>query len=378
MTGFALDYSTGRPDAARVVAAGYVGVIRYVGFNPADRPKCITQAEYDDMLGHGVGVALVYEDHVGDVLGGRPAGQQAARRARAWADRIGFPTGRPIYMACDTDIVLAEQFLAVMDYLRGAGDVLGGASRVGVYGEHDVVERARAAGVADWLWQTKAWSVGKVSGHAHLLQLIGTVVVDGVGCDRNTILAADWGQAGAAETAPETSPAWRDRDMFIVRRTDGIALLVGRYGVSPISSTGLAVLTKVGVPVTEGLSNADVTAICEAIGVPTFGDPVLAAAGQLLGAVGAGQRTFEGTVEAILGTVQSLVTISRGGQTALAAQIRDEATAVLTAVAAHDTAGFTDAQAAQAAQAISAKVAEHGIAVDGDALMDALATRLAA
>lgn len=191
---YALDYSAGRPTAAQVLAAGYTGVIRYIGF-PANR-KCITPGEYADMTAAGVGVALVFEQFAGDMLGGRASGARAATLARTHANAVGFPRGRPIYYACDTDVVAAAEFAAVLDYLRGAATVDGGVQLVGVYGEYDVMERAAAVGVASWFWQTRAWSAGRLSARAHIRQEIGTYTVGGIACDRNTILAADWGQTG--------------------------------------------------------------------------------------------------------------------------------------------------------------------------------------
>ncbi len=210
MTDYALDYSAGWPAPAAVKAAGFMGVIRYIGFDPALRPKCIGKAEYAAMTGAGLGVALVYENQAGDALQGRAAGVTAATRARQWADRIGFPADRPIYMACDTDVVTPAQFAAVLDYLRGAAEVHGGPGRVGVYGEADVIERAAAAGVARWFWQTKAWSHGIVSDHDHLLQVLGQATVGGVVCDRNEIHQPDWGQTGAQQEAamPTADDLW--------------------------------------------------------------------------------------------------------------------------------------------------------------------------
>lgn len=197
---YALDYSAGRPAAGQVLAAGYAGVIRYIGF-PTNR-KCITAAEYADMTGAGVGVSLVYEQTAGDALLGREAGRTAGRRALAHATDIGYPTAtRPIYYACDTDVVTDAQFAAVLDYLRGAADIHGSPALVGVYGEYDVVERAAQAGVCAWYWQTRAWSGGRLNGRAHLRQEIGTYTVGGVACDRNTILASDWGQTGMGEAS---------------------------------------------------------------------------------------------------------------------------------------------------------------------------------
>jgi hypothetical protein len=205
VTGYALDY-VGRPGGAAMAVTGYAGAVRYIGFDPADRSKCIGPAEYRDLTGHGRAVAVVYENQTGDALGGRAAGRVAATRARDWADRIGHPRSRPIYMACDTDLVTDPDFTRALDYLRGAGDVLGGRSRVGVYGEYDLIERAHAAGVADWYWQATAWSHHKVSTHAHLLQLLGAVYVGGVQCDRNQIRADDWGQWPASNTKESDVP----------------------------------------------------------------------------------------------------------------------------------------------------------------------------
>lgn len=315
---FALDYSAGRPTAAQVIAAGYVGVIRYVGFDPAVRPKCITAAEYTDMTSHGVPVALVYEDAAGDMLGGRSAGQVAAGRARNWAARTGFPASRPIYYACDTDIVGAAQMAAVLDYLRGAADVEGGPGPVGVYGEYDVVEQAAAAGVATWLWQTRAWSGGRLSTRAHIRQEIGTVYVGGVACDQNTILAADWGQTGAGEA----------NDMA-------------------------------------NFTDADRTKL-------------LNAADQVLGAIGSGQTSFAGTVKSVLGSVQSVYNLTRSDDSALSAGLADARTAILSTIATMPTAHLSDADRQALAADIVSKVNELGVRIDDHAVLDALAARLVA
>jgi hypothetical protein len=191
-----LDYSRGRLTAVQVRAAGHNGVVRYCG-TPGN-PKNITATEYVDLVsGSGgqvrpVGVALIYEGGTGDALGGFAAGVAAARAARADANRIGFPRSRPIYFAVDTDIT--TQMATVMDFLRGAGSVLGGPQFVGVYGEFTVTLAARAAGVARWFWQTVAWSAGVRDKLAHLYQRAGGVTVAGVGCDLSDQLQPDYGQ----------------------------------------------------------------------------------------------------------------------------------------------------------------------------------------
>lgn len=186
-----LDYSAAFPGAQAIRAAGYAGAVRYIGF--PDRRKCATAGELADFTANGLGMALVYEDTATTWRGGYSAGQVGARRARDHANAIGFPAGRPIYMAIDQDVVIAGEFGLMLDFLRGAASVLGGSACTGVYGEADVIDRARDAGVARYFWQTAAWSRGRRTS-AHLFQRVGTVYVGGVACDINDVLADDWGQ----------------------------------------------------------------------------------------------------------------------------------------------------------------------------------------
>lgn len=190
MSGQVLDYSTGFPGAAAIHAAGYKGAVRYIGF--PDRKKCTTAGELVDFTANGMGMALVHENTITDWRGGYDAGQSAAQRSRNHADAIGFPRNRPIYLAVDQDVVLAGEFDTMLNYLRGAGSVLG-SGLVGVYGEADAIDRARNAGVAQFFWQTAAWSKGRRTA-AHLFQNIGTVTVGSVTCDTNDVLQGDWGQ----------------------------------------------------------------------------------------------------------------------------------------------------------------------------------------
>lgn len=205
-----LDYSAGFPGARTIKAAGYEGAVRYIGF--PDRKKCTNKAELLDFNAYGLGMALVFEDNLTSWRAGRAGGDQHARIAKAHADAIGFPIDRRIYMAIDQDVVTSGEFELMLDYLRGAGQVLG-VRGVGVYGEADVIDAARTAGVASVFWQTAAWSRGR-STTANLHQLIGTVHVGGVDCDVNNISAADWGQhnrkiGGTMElTDPLDNPNW--------------------------------------------------------------------------------------------------------------------------------------------------------------------------
>jgi hypothetical protein len=182
-----LDYSAGWP---RNIAP-YVGTVRYVG--TPGRSKNLTLAEAVAREADGTPQAFVYESTAGWMLVGWAAGVGAATAARNDLHDLGYPDYRAIYLACDVDISTAGQLAAVDACLDGAASVLG-RSKVGIYGEADVIDHCMGNGKAAYGWQTRAWSGGRVSGRACLLQQVGYVSVDGVQCDRNTILKDDWGQ----------------------------------------------------------------------------------------------------------------------------------------------------------------------------------------
>jgi len=100
---------------------------------------------------------------------------------------------RCVYLAADFDVTSSAQMTTVERCLDGAAGVLG-RGRVGVYGEADVIDACLGTRHATFGWQTRAWSGGRVSGRAHLLQQVGYVYPGGVQCDRSTVLKADWGQ----------------------------------------------------------------------------------------------------------------------------------------------------------------------------------------
>lgn len=186
-----LDYSAGFPGAENIANAHYAGAVRYIGF--PGRHKCATAGELADFDAHDRGMALVFEDTLTRWRGGRTAGAVDARLGRNHATAIGWPAGRPLYMAIDQDVVGFGEMATAMDYLRGAADTLGDPRLVGVYGEADVIDRARDEGLAGYFWQTAAWSRGRRT-TANLFQRIGTVYVGGIACDVNDALTPDWGQ----------------------------------------------------------------------------------------------------------------------------------------------------------------------------------------
>lgn len=195
-----LDYSGGWPRPSEVIRMGFAGVVRYVG--TPGRRKNITPEEAAAFRQAGVPVALVYEDTAGWMQGGTRAGVAAARAVEADAARCRIDL-RCCYLASDQDVVTVSQMNTVMDCLDGASTVWG-RGVTGTYGGLSVVDTAIRGGHATWGWQTVAWSGGRVSTLAHIYQHAGYVSVDGVQCDRSTVLRTDWGQTPRSDGAPAT------------------------------------------------------------------------------------------------------------------------------------------------------------------------------
>ena len=182
-----LDYSSSRPDLKKAKTLGYGFVVRYL-FPPL---KGVTVTEAKAIRAAGLGLVVVYESYAKRADEGRAAGIADGKTALAFARAIGFPETKPLYFAVDFAPSVAE--LAHVDaYLQGVAFSIG-LSRVGVYGSYAVVDHCYARSTARWLWQTYAWSGGKVSAHAHLLQYRNGQTVAGASVDLNESRQADFG-----------------------------------------------------------------------------------------------------------------------------------------------------------------------------------------
>lgn len=208
-----LDFSGGRPRGSAIKQAGYGFVIRYLDNGLSGRVNLIA-AEVQDLNANGVAVAVVWERKIigqpDRATAGWDAGVADARAADVQATKVGL-AGWPIYMAVDFDIPdyapgnvdPRAKLGPVGDYLAGALSVLG-MGRMGVYGGFYAVSRALDAGLVEWAWQTMAWSGGQVDKRAHVIQLIGSVYVDGVECDLNESKQDAFGQSmGVDDMGPE-------------------------------------------------------------------------------------------------------------------------------------------------------------------------------
>lgn len=202
-----LDYSVGYPRTAVIKQKGFAGGVRYLPKEGASSVRPITRDEFNAYDRQGLGVALVYQ-HVSRnrPSAGYAAGIHDAQWARDRALEIG-PSPRVIYFAVDYDAP-ASDVPAIKEYARGWGDILG-RKRAGAYAKYTLLENLFANGLISWGWQTYAWSPGhnqqNQSRHprACLFQNLAAVMVDGIACDVNDVLQADWGQHNYGVSALE-------------------------------------------------------------------------------------------------------------------------------------------------------------------------------
>lgn len=202
-----VDYAWSHPGGAALKAAGKQFACRYLS---PDNSKNLTRAEADDLAAHGVWCVVVYEATAQRALSGQAGGAADAKTAQAQAAACGIPSSRPIYFAVDFDATAAQQ-AAINSYLDGAASVLG-RSRVGIYGGYYPVKRALDAGKATWAWQTIAWSGGQWDFRAVIRQG-AQKTINGVSCDLDTAIAADYGQWMPGKTPVEEDVALTTDDI---------------------------------------------------------------------------------------------------------------------------------------------------------------------
>lgn len=217
-----VDYQT-RPGGATLRAAGKRFAVRYLAYPGATKPT-LTATEKTDLLSHDVAIALVMEVYGDDCLRGYSWGAQLAQWAKASASALGFGS-LPVYFAVDRDVNVGQRWYppyhqtAVRNYLAGAASVVG-HDRTGVYGGFYVIEWALSKGYAKWGWQTYAWSGGRVSSRAHLLQYNNYASVGGVAVDLDRSLKTDFGQYPRVGSVPDTAsskPLRIDGDPYPMR-----------------------------------------------------------------------------------------------------------------------------------------------------------------
>ena len=194
---FGVDYAGGRIAGADLRKAGVVFACRYLTDGGPSLPgKQLQHDEFTDLITNGINVVFNWETTADFMLGGHDAGVTDATTALGYIRSFpNMASANPtIYFSCDFDEAPNQQD-AINAYLTGAGSVLGGPDHVGIYGAYYVCGRALDAGVANYMWQTEAWSGGNIDSRVDIMQRngLGYVTIGGVQCDQNQAHADDYG-----------------------------------------------------------------------------------------------------------------------------------------------------------------------------------------
>jgi hypothetical protein len=215
------DYSGGRPPGVALKAAGFSGVLRYVGLGSGS--KRINAAEYRELTAAGVQVLLVAELGTGDAWGtgsdddyarGRANAQAALQDART----AGVPDSVGIAAAADAHATTQWQINDAVAYTRGFRDVLG-LARTGFYGFSETLNAVHDAGVASWFWrcgsqpnaQEKTWVNFWQRNTAPTVR-----VVSGISCDINEQYNPVGAHPAASGSTPVSGAAMEEEDVLIV------------------------------------------------------------------------------------------------------------------------------------------------------------------
>lgn len=182
-----VDYSWGRPDLATMWALGVRFVCRYLA--PLSG-KVLSPSERSALHAAGFSIVLNWENEAKDMLSGYGLGATHATEALRQAEELGAPITVPIFFSVDFDALPAD-LEPVARYLDGAASILG-HGRVGVYGKADVID-ALVPKYATYGWQTYAWSYGRMSRKAHLLQYRNNVSMAGATVDLDRSLQEPFG-----------------------------------------------------------------------------------------------------------------------------------------------------------------------------------------
>lgn len=256
-----LDYSGGYPRPSEIAHRGYGGAIRYLRKEGTSDVQPLTADEVKRFRDQGLALAVIYQ-HVDKyrTLKGYDAGRHDAHWAIDQCDFVGY-NPRGIYFAVDFDTTSTNR-ATISTYFQGVVDVLG-LDCIGVYGEYDVLEHLALDHLITWGWQTYAWSTGHNQDNqprhprANLFQRQGTVTVDGIPCDVNDVLTADFGQEGLTMTCNFGSV----QDGRVVQILDAVDMINRKMDtllgqVADLTGKVDAQAAKVDAILTEGLTGS--------------------------------------------------------------------------------------------------------------------------
>lgn len=156
-------------------------VLRYADF-PGQQHAVLSAEEYESHRRVGIASYLIYQRTTRDPDGGEPRGRDYGRAAVAYARRIGYQAGDPIFATADAPIGSYNLDVAEAFFRGFAAEVRAAGYAAGGYGFRDVIHRLQDRDVVDVLWLCGAES-GWRPGIALYQWNNGRIFPDGVEAD---------------------------------------------------------------------------------------------------------------------------------------------------------------------------------------------------
>jgi LysM repeat protein len=185
--------------------------VKLVGrYLPTSDWKALSKGEVDAIKESGLQLISIFEK------GSTKAsyftydqGVQDAKDGSKMAKDLGQTEGTAIYFTVDYD-AQTKDFAGILNYFQGLKDTLK-SYKIGVYGKFDVIVLLQTKKLADYFWQTYAWSHGQKAKNIHLFQYKNDTKSFGLpfGLDLVNIENAVCGSWGVAPVKATPIPAIR-------------------------------------------------------------------------------------------------------------------------------------------------------------------------
>jgi LysM repeat protein len=133
-------------------------------------------------------------------------GVEDATHAYQLAKSLNQPEGTAIYFTVDYD-AQTKDFADILNYFQGVKDTLQ-SYKVGVYGKFETIVLLQTKKLADYFWQTYAWSNGQRAKNLHLFQYKNDTTAYGLsfGIDLVNIENAECGSCGVKPIVQAPTP----------------------------------------------------------------------------------------------------------------------------------------------------------------------------
>lgn len=132
-------------------------------------------------------------------------GQADASSANSLAKAAGQPEGSSIYFTVDYD-AQTRDFPAILDYFKAINKYLTNY-HVGAYGSYAILTELQSKKLAEYWFQTVAWSAGKTLSDMHIYQAKTNEELVGVNVDVDELAKEDIGAWSQAKTKAPKPPA---------------------------------------------------------------------------------------------------------------------------------------------------------------------------